>query len=774
MFNPIAAQMINLYPAPNALNKAQGYNFVDEPVRKLDETKFDVRLDHNLGAKDTLFARFSYDQAVSYVPGGAPGFAEQNPFASNQGIINHGRNAAIGETHIFSPTTVNQFNFGYNRIFNYITSQGTGSCEATKIGIPGANLDCGTGTTCVKGGVSCGLTSTQFNTYWALGDRGFSPFQGGTNVFTFNDNLDLIRGKHDINVGLGIRAMQMNVLTEGFGDGYWILSGLWTGDPQSDFLLGLPSLAIHDQTFNGVTRGRRWKNFRPYVQDDWRVTKDLTLNLGLAWAIVTPISEVDNRQSDFNPSNATFLIAGQGANKYAGVQFDKNALEPRIGLAYKVLGSDKTVARAGYSIYHDSSWNQGAQGLWQNPPYYAESDSFGFSFKGCTYATAACATLYGQTPTGLNLSNGFPIFTSPPTPSSFTGTIQAQNLNFKLGMVQQFNFNIEQQLPGQIVLTAGYVGSRSSHILIDGNNLNVSTPSACGTVPGYTLGCAPGGGALGIPYPAFPFSTISNITDQGVAHYNGLQIKGETKSSRYGIYALIGYTYSRTYDNGFTDGLGTTLGATYYPLPGWNKLDWALSQINLNNNLTASVIYDLPIGHGKHWGKDWNGGLNTILGNWQVTVIEKITSGFPIFIVDSANGSGVNFQNNGNSLIRPDQISNPVLPGGGANCPNKLNTTVAFFNTCAFAAPAAGELGNASRTPVNGPDFVNTDFSVIKRFALPWEGTGLDFRAEIFNLFNHAQFGLPGADFNSPSTFGKISYTVNNPRLVQFGLKLNF
>jgi Carboxypeptidase regulatory-like domain len=764
LINPIAAQMINLYPHPNASNQEQFVNFLDEPVRSLDETKMDVRVDHNISASDSLFARFSYDQATSFVPGGAPGFAEQAPFASNQGIINHGRNISIGETHIFSPRTVNQFNFGYNRIFDYITSQGTGSCEASKIGIPGANLGCDSSNTCLPNLVSCGLTSTQFDTYWSLGDRGFSPFNGGTNIFSFNDSLDLIRGKHDIKVGMTIRANQMNVKTEGFQDGYWILTGLWSGDPQADFLLGLPSLAIHDQTFNGITTGRRWKIFRPYVQDDWRITKNLTLNLGFAWDLTTPISEVGNRQANFNPVTAAFAIAGQGADKWAGIQFDKRALEPRIGLAWKPFGSDKTAVRAGYAIYHDSSWSQGAQGLWQNPPYYAESDSFAFG-GACTFATAACAKTFGLTPSAINMSDGFPIFTSPPDPASFTGTIQSQNTNFKLGTVQQFNINVEHQLPGQIVLTAGYAGSRSTHILIDGNNLNVSTPLAC-TGGSYTLGCGPGGSFVAAPYAtSFPFSTIANITDQGTAHYNGLQLKAETKNSRHGIYALIGYTYSRTYDNGFSDGLGSTIGATYFPLPGWSKLDWALSQINVNNNFTASVIYDLPFGKGKHYGNEWNSVTNALLGNWQMTIIEKITSGFPVFVVDSANfSSGVNFQNNGNSLIRPDQVCSPT---------SGSHSLSEYFNTACFAFPAAGELGNASRTPLSGPDYVNTDFSVIKQFALPWEHMGLNFRAEFFNLFNHAQFGQPGADINAPS-FGKISSTVGNPRVVQFGLKLTF
>ena len=765
LINPITQKMINLYPLPNANNQALGYNYVNEPVRKLNEGKFDVRLDHNFSANDFAFARFSYDQASSYVPGGSPGFAEASPFASNQGILNHGRNAVISETHVFSPNTVNQFTVGYNRIFDYISSQGTGSCLSAALGIPGANL----------GGVSCGLTSTQFDqNYWALGDRGFSPFQGGTNVFSFSDSLDMIRGKHDLKIGFGFRANQMNVLTEGFGDGYWIYSGAWTGDAEADFLLGLPSLAIHDQTFDGVTTGRRWKMSRPFVEDDWRVSKNLTLNLGLAWSMVTPETEAHDRQADFDPATGDFLIAGQGASASAGIKMDWTALEPRIGVAWKVFGTSRSVVRGGYAIFHDSSWSQGAQGLWENPPYFYESGQFAFG-GACTFATAACATQYGRSPSAINASDGFPIVTTPPATSDFGGTVQSQNTNFKQGRVQQFNVDFEQQIPGDIVLTAGYAGSRSSHILIDGNNINVGSPTACGVVSGYTLGCGPGGAAFAEPYPEFEYSAISNINDIGRAHYNSLQIKAETKSARYGIYALVGYTYSRAYDNGFSDGLGTNLGATYFPLPNWEQLDWALSQTNLNHDFTASFIYELPFGKGKRFGNSWPAPVNAILGNWEATVIEKVTSGFPIFIVDSLNTTsalgnentvnplGTNFENNGNSLIRPNQVCNPSGPG----------LLSEWFNTSCFAAPAPGEIGNASRAPVSGPGFANTDFSVIKHFMLPREGMRLDFRAEFFNLFNHPQFATPTADYQSPF-FGVINSTVNNPRVVQAALKLAF
>ncbi len=146
-------------------------------------------------------------------PAARPGFAEQNAFGSTQNIENHGRNAALSETHIFSSNSINQINVGYNRIFNYIQSFGSGTCKSEELGIPGANL----------GGISCGLTSTSVGGgWWSLGDRGFSPFQGGTNIFTVSDSFDMIRGKHNIKIGGEFRANQMNVETNAFQDGFWV------------------------------------------------------------------------------------------------------------------------------------------------------------------------------------------------------------------------------------------------------------------------------------------------------------------------------------------------------------------------------------------------------------------------------------------------------------------------------------------------------------------------------------------------------------------------
>jgi hypothetical protein len=255
---------------------------------------------------------------------------------------------------------------------------------------------------------------------------------------------------------------------------------------------------------------------------------------------------------------------------------------------------------------------------------------------------------------------------------------------------------------------------------------------------------------------------------------------------RHGLYALLGYTYSRNFDSGLTDGLGTNPGAMYYPLPGFQRMDWGLSQLNLNHSFTASVLYNLPFGKGKRYGSEWNGVTNAILGNWQADLIERATSGFPLFVVDSADGSGVFFSYNGNTLQRPNVVGDPNKAGpvaGNPGCaaPARVHTIQNWFNPCAFAQAPARELGTAPRAPVYGPRFVNTDFSLIKDFPLAVrEGMNLQFRAEFFNLFNHPQFYLSGfggtgeQDINTPSSFGVINQTVNNPRLVQFALRLTF
>jgi hypothetical protein len=782
LINSAGQGLIDIYPAPNVAGGS--YNYVNEPVRILNETKFDVRVDYTLTASDNLFGRFSYDQAFSFAPGGAPGLAEANAFGSNENLINHARNVGIGWSHVFAANTLNQVTFGYDRIFDYIDSQGNFSCGSALLGIPNANLGCSSSGTPISGNsYSQGVVSVEPTSgYWSLGDRGYSPFQGGTNIFSFKDDLDLIRGKHDIHVGIDLRANQMNVGTEAFGAGFLLpgVTGNFTGggsapgNVEADLLMGISGGAIHDQTYNGSVTGRRWKIIRPFFEDDWRITPSLTLNLGLAWAITTPITEVDNRMADYIPSTGALLIAGQnGVSRSAGINMFGGAYEPRLGLAWKVLGSDKTVLRAGFGIYHDSVWSQGAQGLWQNPPNLGETDQFAGA--GCAFATSYCAT-HGGTPSGtFYLSTGFAIPPTPITVDNFEGTFYYQPPNFQPGRVHQYNANVERQLPGDVLLTAGYAGATGGHLLVSGNDFNINSPTGCGTIPGYTLGCLPNGAPYISPF-GHPFNAMLLFGDIGKTHYNSLQIKAETKAPKHGLYALIAYTYSRTYDNGLTDGLGSLLSAPYFGLPNWENLDWSLAQINLNHSFTASFIYDLPFGKGKAFGSNSGPVTDMLIGNWQVTLIERISSGFPVPLIDTNNQSGTTFNagGNGNNYNRPDQIA-------GCNTHTANHSQYRWINASCFAVPAPGELGDAARVPVSGPDFVNSDFSLIKQFSLPRE-MGLNFRAEFFNLFNHPQYGSPIADinFNSPAAgtvspfFGSVNSTVNNPRLIQLALKLSF
>lgn len=804
MVNPIGAKVLQLYPTPNALG-AVGYNYINEPVRKLNQGTWDIRLDHNISSKDSIFGRFSYDQATNFIPGGSPTWTEQNAFGSNQYVDNHGRNAVVSETHVISANTINQVTVGYNRIFNHILSFGTGSCEGAIIGIPGSDLgskcDSITGYPASlnqsnKDCISCGMTSFLMTNYFSIGDRGYAPYQGGTNVYSISDTLDLIRGKHNIRFGATFRANQMNVRNNAFQDGFVVENAGLTGDDAADVLLGGTGIfAAHDQTFLGGTTGRRWKLFRPFVQDDWRITNNLTLNLGVAWALATPTTEVQNRQANYDIQTLKWYVP-KGSPTLAscticvptdgrvGIQFQKTAFEPRIGLAWKVMGSDKTVIRTGYGILHDSSWNQGGQGLWQNPPYYAEVDpcpsDFCYGF-GSAFGSLSGGFLVDPTTPSSTPVPGGAVLSAPVNPASYTGTIQSMNRNFVQGMVQQYNLNVERQLPGNVVLTAGYAGTTSTHILVGQSNENLTSPSACGVVTGYTIGC----GFPSWPYAA-PFQTVAANNSVGRARYDSLEIKGETKSTRHGLYALLGYTWSRTFDSGMPDGLGTNPGALYYPLPGYKKLDWGLSQLNLNDNFTASILYDLPFGKGKHFGSDWNGATNTVFGGWSVNAIVHATSGFPLFVVDSGDGSGVFFSYNGGTYQRPNQVGDPNKAGPVAanpSCvaPSQIHTIQNWFNPCAFMQAPTGELGIAARAPAYGPRFVNTDFSIIKNFPLSFrEGMNLQFVANFFNLFNHPQFYMGGAggsgeqDINAPSTFGVINNTVNNARLIQFALRLNF
>jgi hypothetical protein len=729
--NLIAQKMLSYLPLPTVPGVLSA-NYIDEPRQTYGDNKFDIRIDHKFSASDRGFARFSRDQASVYVPSGLPGFGTQpGGYGSNQTLDNRGRNAAISETHIFSSTKINQFTAGYNRIFDHIISYGDGTNWSDQLGIPNANL----GTY-----FSSGFLNTQFNEgYWGLGDRGFSPIQDGTNVFDYSDDFEWVHGPHSLSIGMGVRFFQLNELGDAFPMGEMSFDNLFTagfldgslngatGNPIASFLLGLPAGGEHDNEFAGSISGRRWKEFRPYFQDGWRVRPNLTLQLGLAWNYTTPTVESENRYSNFDFSTGQLLIAGMNSSKTAGLGSYYWGFEPRVGIAYSPF-SRKNSIRAGYAILHDAGWNLGAEGLDLNPPFYS---TYSFQADDITPVTT--------------LSQGFPVPVEP-DPSNLSGNVYSQNTNFRLGMIQQFNLNVQRELPAGVVVTAGYMGSRSSHLQTAEWNLNTAPPNP--QIDPTNLR----------PYPQFYY--IIGVLDRGLARYDSLQLKAE-KSYKNGLYFLMSYAYAKGFDNGLNDDLGSLAGVAYYPLHPAGLSDKGLSVIDQSNNFSASVLYRLPIGQGKRYEAGASGITQALMGGWQTNVIAHLASGFPMGLSTGVNNSGTEL---GVYLgNRPDQI-----------CSGKLSqsTPQEFFNTSCFVDPPAGALGGASRTPLSGPDFLNFDASLFKTLTI-YESTQLEFRTEIFNLFNHPQFAFPGTTTDSPG-FGQITQTVNNPRLIQFGLKLIF
>ncbi|HEV2178242.1 MAG TPA: carboxypeptidase-like regulatory domain-containing protein [Terriglobia bacterium] len=736
--SPIGQALVNFFPLPNVPGTLFG-DYVSQPIQRFAEPQADIRLDHTFSSRDSAWAHFSYDQAGVFEPSGLPGFgAQPGGYFTNRTLTNHDRNVAISETHLFSPTLINQVTAGYNREFDFISDFGTGSNESEKLGIPGSNL----GTD-----VSSDLLAVILgNGFWGL-EGTFSPFQGGTNVYQVSDSLEYIRGNHHFQIGGGFWANQLNILTAAAGQGFLGFTGEFTSDsafdpntgsPIADLLVGIPTFGEHDQTFQGVTRGHRWKQYRPYIEDDWKARPDLTLNLGFAYNYTTPITENHNRQSNFDFATGTWLIPGVNAGGSAGVNPYYGGLEPRFGFSWSPRGSTKTAVRGGYGIFHDSGFNQGSQDIWENPPYFG---SFAFFANGVTPVTT--------------LSQGFPILSQPSTQSLISNPLVGGNafnrpFDYPLGTIQQWNLNVQREVSGGFLFTVGYAASRSAHLTTDFFNLNIAPPGPLTTLQQRR------------PYPAF--NNIFGILPRGQSRYDSLQLKAETRRAHHGFYALLSYTYAKGFDNGLGDNLGTPVGIDYFPLNQGHNADKGLNSIDLTHQFTGSFTYDLPFGRGQKWASTASGVTEALLGGWQTNGILHFTSGSPLYLSVAIDESGTGLGN------RPDRVCNGALSNPTVN---------EWFNTSCFANPAPGTLGNSTRTPLFGPPFKNVDFSLFKRFPLPWrEGMNLEFRTEVFNLLNTPQFALPGTSLVVQGTnqggFGQIFSTVNNPRLIQFALKLIF
>lgn len=715
--DPIGKALLDLLPLPTFTDRLAG-NYLANPVKTLNDYQGDLRVDHNFSNDDRLFARFSFEEADQYLPTGLPDFGATGGFSSNQTFETSAKNLAVSQTHIFGNNLINQFTAGYNRIFNYITSFGYLSNKSEQLGIPGANL--GTPET-------SSLTRMSIQNFVGIGDRGFSPFQGGTNVFHYSNVLTMVKGSHSLNFGGTARMMQLNLLgdtalagqfafTRFFTAGFTPTGALngSTGNAVASLLLGLPASGGRNDQLQGSVKGRRWKEFRGFIDDSWRVNNALTMTLGLAYMVTTPQSEVHDRFSNFDFYTGEIFVGGT-----VGVKTDWSNIQPRIGFAWSPRASTTTVLRGGYGIYHDVSAMGGATGPYQNPPF----------------ANAYAFTSDNITPV-RTLRTGFPDNSQPVDPANYRGDWTTIDPNFKQGRIQQWSLNLERKLPFSSVASIAYAGTWADRLFDKSRNLNTATPG-----PGFNPPSRR-------PYPQL--QAITAAISRGWMKYNSMQLRLERRSAG-GFYLLSSYTYARATTNGVS-GFGGDPGIVYFPVVTDDRIDEGSANTDLRHNFTLSALYQLPVGNGQRFLGGLTGVPQFLLGGWSVNTIFVAHSGYPLGLSMSSNQSGTAFGN------RPNRTCDGTLDDP---------TVQRYFDTSCFAAPAPGTLGDAPRTPLFGPGRWNADVAVSKKF------DRLQFRAEIFNVFNHAQFAAPGTVFGAPN-FGVIQSTVKSSRQIQFALKYVF
>jgi len=715
--DPIGQALLNLLPMPTYTDRLAS-NYLANPVKTLDDYQGDFRIDQNFTNNDKIFGRFSVEQAQQYLPTGLPDYGATGGFASNQTFKTDAYNIALSHTHVFGNNLINQFTGGYNRVFNHITSFGYGSNKSRELGIPGANL--GTDET-------SSLTRMTFQNFVGIGDRGFSPFVGGTNVFHYSDTLTMIKGAHSLNMGGTFRAMQLNLLgdtalagsfafTPFFTSGFSAAGALngATGSSIASLLLGLPASGGRNDQLNGSTKGRRWKEVRGFVDDSWRVNGGLTFTLGLAYMVTTPQTEALDRFSNFDFYTGETFVGGT-----VGVKTDWSNIQPRVGFAWSPKESTNTVIRGGYGIYHDVSAMGGSTGPYQNPPY---ANAYAFTSDNITAVRT--------------LATGFPDNSQPVDPANYHGDWTTIDPNFKQGRVQQWSVNVERQLPFHAIGSVAYAGSYADRLFDKSRNLNTAPPG-----PGFNA-------AARRPYPQLQ-AVIAAIS-RGWMKYNSLQFKMERRSVG-GFFLLGAYTYSKATTNGVS-GFGGDPGVVYFPVGGSDDVDIGSANTDLRHNFSLSALYQLPFGNGQRFLTDAKGLTEAVLGGWSINTIFVAQSGYPLGMSMASSQSGTAFGN------RPDRV-----------CDGKLDnpTVEKYFDTSCFVAPAPGVLGNAARTTLFGPGRWNADMALAKKF------DKFQFRAEVFNVFNHAQFATPGTAVGSP-TFGVITSTVKSSRQVQLALKYVF
>ncbi len=722
LLDPISHAVAQLYPLPNVPG-ALANNYVINAPGNEQVDQGDVRVDQNISERQQIFARFSISQTDRFQQPPLPGLADGGSYSTGT-YIDDTRGAVIGYTFTISPTMVNEVRIGFNREHYIDNTPAYGQkYPPSGLAVPGVP----------DNATINGLTLFGISGYHNLGEPGYTPTTSTSQEFQYGDTLSIVHGQHSLKMGPQVRYSQFNLFQIGQPRGAFSFSGEFTADSPSsgdgsgnalaDMLLGLPTTS----TISTLTYfGNRQHTYGAFIQDDYKVSPKLTLNLGLRYDYTTPIFEAHNRQSNFDFATGQLVVPGQNGASPGLVTTDKDDFAPRLGLAWNVVKN--TVIRAGYGrffSYQEIRTGDPLQ-LAYNLPFFYQP----------TFVSD------GITPI-LTVSGGFP----PLNPSQAVDanvTISGSGVGSHLHapVLDEWNFNIQQQLPGNTLFEIAYIGSKSTHLqaLIDPNQ----DPR-------------PGRGDIQSRRPYPQYGPFTDIVNRGNSDYNALELKAEKQLSN-GLMFLSAFTYSKSINDQPEICCSSPWPQNSYDVAA----DRGPSDFDERFRWVSSFDYQLPVGKGQRFiGSSRVGDL--VLGGWHLGGIFTMRSGFyfsPLMGYDPSNTGSI-------GLVRTDRICDGNFPSGQRS-PNL------WFNTSCFPLPTGYAFGNSGKNVLIGPGGVSGDFALRKVFDIT-EHQNLEFRIEAFNAFNHPVFAQPDNYItDGPGAAGVITSTVLPQREIQFALKLNF
>ena len=776
--DPVARNVSKFLPAPNiaGVTALGSVNYTRTDGNRVDKTSYSFRGDHNFSGQNRLFARYSFDDTpLARAPAYGEQFKNIAPTAGPQLFTRW--NTVVEDNHIFNSRLLSTLRYSATRLINNRRPY-SDNFDITSLGLPAY----------MRQGMVDPLSfpAIAINGYSVTGsipNTVVGGIIGATDLIAFGNTTQSFQGtmtrilsKHTLKFGGEYRVIQFNNLQTGDQATNFGFAPSWTQGPNANtsspvaglglatFLLGIPSGAVNPAPALALTS--KYSGF--FLADTWRATGRLTINWGLRYEYETPLTDRFNQLTNFD-FQAPSPLKATGYNLKGGLTFvnagglprgnnnpDRNNWAPRLGLAYR-LGS-KTVVRAGAGLFY--STRQGIGG-----------GAVPFGTSGFQTSTTVLTSLDGVNPV-VSWSNPYPNGFNRPTGSSQgLSTLLGQAIGFNdrgnfTPSSAQWNFNIQRELPGKLVLEAGYAGSRGYHLaegrawnqlspefLKLGNDLRQLVPNpflgqiAVGNLAQPTVARA----QLLRPYPQFDAVTGQN-SGWGASSYHALLTKIEKRYAS-GLSILFSHTYSKQMDYGAGPFAGETIGGSSTQ-DNYNLLaEWSPSTLDQTHRFIANAVYELP------FFKTRGGFTGRALGGWQLGGIWSAFSGGPLGISAATNNT---FSQGGGQR--------PNWTGVSAKLDNPLPAR--WFDTTQFSNPPPYTFGNAARTynGLRSDGTAQIDATLTKNTKI-LEKLNLQFRAEVFNLTNSARFSTPNQSFGNPQ-FGVVSAQNNLPRIVQFGLKL--